>query len=251
MPAASVRAAAAAVAFLTRLPVVPRRLELDAADVGRGALLFPIVGAGGGALAGLAAAGLEGPLPPLLAGAIAVLVMLVLTGALHLDALADTADALGARSREQALEIMRDPRIGSFGAAAVAAAVLVESEAAGTLAHAGQATAAFAVAGALSRAAALPLALLLPYARAEPGPGSVLSGRVSGSGTAIAVALAVGLALLLVGWKGAVAAGAAAGLTASCGLGFRGWLGGVTGDALGAVTQLTEVAVLVLLVGIL
>jgi cobalamin synthase len=51
MPAASLRAVAAAVAFLTRLPVVPRRLELDAADVGRGALLFPLVGAGVGALA--------------------------------------------------------------------------------------------------------------------------------------------------------------------------------------------------------
>jgi adenosylcobinamide-GDP ribazoletransferase len=251
MPAASVRAAAAAVAFLTRLPVVPRRLELEAADVGRGALLFPLVGAGLGALAGLTAAGLEGPLPPLLAGAIAVVVLLVLTGALHLDALADTADALGAHSREQALEIMRDPRIGSFGAAAVAAAVLVEAEAAGSLAHAGRATASFAVAGALSRAAAVPLALLLPYARAEPGLGSALTGRVSLPGAAIAVAVAVGLALVLRGWDGAVAAGAAAVLVAACGLGFRSWLGGVTGDTLGAAVQLTELTVLVLLVGLL
>jgi len=251
MPAASLRAAAAAVAFLTRLPVVPRRLELGAADVGRGALLFPLVGAGVGALAGLTAAGLEGPLPPLLAGAIAVVVLLVLTGALHLDALADTADALGARSREQALEIMRDSRIGSFGAAALAAAVLVEAEAAGSLAHAGRAVASFAVAGALSRAAAVPLALLLPYARPEPGPGSALTGRVSVPGTALAVAFALGLALVLRGWDGAVAAGAAAVLVAACGLGFRRWLGGVTGDALGAAVQLTELTVLVLLVGLL
>jgi adenosylcobinamide-GDP ribazoletransferase len=249
MPGASVRAAAAAVTFLTRVPA-GRGLALDAGDVRRGAVFFPVVGAGVGVLAGLTATGLEGPLPPLLAGAIAVGLVLVLTGALHLDALADTADALGAHSRERALEIMRDSRVGVFGAAAVALAVLVEAEAAGALADAGEAIAAFAVAGALSRAASLPLALVLPYARAERGPGSVLSGRVSVPGTVVALALATGVAVVLLGWHGAVVAAAAGVLAVLCGLGFRLWLGGVTGDTLGTVTQLTEIVVLVLLVGL-
>src|SRR5437763_15133036 len=105
MPGASARAAVAAVAFLTRLPV-GRSVTVDAADVGRGAVLFPVVGAGIGAVAGLAATGLEGPLPPLVAGGLAVAVAVALTGALHLDALADSADALGAGTRERALEVM-------------------------------------------------------------------------------------------------------------------------------------------------
>jgi adenosylcobinamide-GDP ribazoletransferase len=249
MPGASVRAAAAALTFLTRLPA-GRGLGLDAGDVARSAFLFPVVGAGIGVLAGLTATGLEGPLPSLVAGAISVALVLALSGALHLDALADTADALGARSRERALEIMRDSRIGSFGAAAVALVIVVEAQAAGTLAQAGEATAAFTAAGALSRAASLPLALLLPYARSERSAGGVLSGRISVPATVGAVALASGLAVVLQGWQGGVAAGATALLVVLCGLGFRIWLGGVTGDALGAVTQLAEVAALVLLVGL-
>ena len=100
----------------------------------------------------------------------------LLTGALHLDALADTADALGARTRERALEIMRDPRIGTFGVVALAVTVLVEADAVGSLAAAGDAVAAFATAGALSRAVAAPVAVALPYARPSGGTGGVLDG---------------------------------------------------------------------------
>src|SRR6478736_1399109 len=105
----------AAVAFLTRIPV-GRFVTLGPDDVGRGVVFFPIVGAAVGALAGLAAEGLDGPLPALVAGGLGVAVALVLTGALHLDGLADTADAFGAGNRERRLEIMRDSRTGSFGA---------------------------------------------------------------------------------------------------------------------------------------
>lgn len=251
MPGASVRAAAAAVTFLTRVPI-GSKLQLDAADVARGATLFPVVGAGIGVLAGLTAAGLEGPLPALLAGAIAVAVELVLTGALHLDALADTADALGAHGRDRALEVMRDSRVGSFGAAAVAVAVLVEAEAVGVLATRGDAVAAFVSAAALARAASLPLARWLPYARADEGagPGSVLSGRVPAAAVVAGCALAFVPALVLLGWDGLIAAGAVALLAVVLGLGFRAWLGGVTGDTLGAATQLSELVALVVLVGL-
>ena len=80
---------------------------------------------------------------------------------------------------QEALEIMRDPRLGAFGVAAVALALLVEAASLGALANAGDVVAGFAVAGALSRAAPVPLAAVLPYGRAAGGPGSVLSGRVS------------------------------------------------------------------------
>jgi adenosylcobinamide-GDP ribazoletransferase len=249
MPAASARAAAAAVGFLTRIPL-GRRISVDATDVARGAVLFPVVGAGIGVVAGLAAAGLEGPFPPLVAGGLAVAAALLLTGALHLDALADTADALGAGTRERALEIMRDPRIGAFGVAAVVVALLVEAAAVGALADAGDAVTGFTVAGATSRAVAAPLAAALPYARAEGGTGSVLSGRISAASSVVACGLALLIAVLLLGWDGLVVAGVAAGVAVACGIGSRLWLGGVTGDTLGATIQVSEIAVLVALLAL-
>jgi adenosylcobinamide-GDP ribazoletransferase len=107
------RAAAAAVAFLTRVPV-GRWIALDGADVARGAALFPVVGAGVGALGGLVAAGLERSSPPFVAGAVGIAACALVTGALHLDALADTADALGGVDRARALLIMRDPGGGLY-----------------------------------------------------------------------------------------------------------------------------------------
>jgi adenosylcobinamide-GDP ribazoletransferase len=249
MQGASARAAVAAVGFLTRLPL-GRHVSVDASDVARGAVLFPVVGAGIGAVAGLIAAGLEGPLPPLVAGALAVGGAVALTGALHLDALADTADALGAGTRERALEIMRDPRLGSFGAAAVAIAVLVEAAALGALAVAGDAVTGFVVAGVLSRAAAVPLAATLPYARAEGGTGSVLSGRVTAVAAAVGCGVAVLVAVLLLGWDGVALAGAATAIAAASGIGSRFWLGGVTGDTLGATVQVVEIAALVVLLAL-
>jgi adenosylcobinamide-GDP ribazoletransferase len=243
------RAAAAAVAFLTRVPV-GRWIVLDGADVARGAALFPVIGAGVGALGGVVAAGLEGPLSALVGGAIGVAVAALVTGALHLDALADTADALGGADRAQALAIMRDSRVGSYGVTALALVLLVEAASLGGLAAQGDAVAAFAAAGALSRAASPPLARLLPYARSDEGPGSVLSGRVSAVGALAAALVGAGIAVGLVGWDGAIAAGAAALVALAAGVGCRQWLGGVTGDTLGAATQVTEAVVLVVVLGL-
>jgi cobalamin 5'-phosphate synthase/cobalamin synthase len=231
--------------FLTRVPV-GRRLALDAADVAHGAALFPAVGAGIGALAGLAAEGLEGPLPPLAAGGLGVGLGLVVTGALHLDALADTADGVGA-GPGSALEVMRDSRIGSFGAAAVAVAILVEAALLGSLAAGGDAVVAFAAAGALSRAVAAPLALAVPYARGDDGTGSVLSDRVSRVAAAVGVAIALAIVVPLLGWHGVAAAGLAAAVAIGAGVACHRWIGGVTGDTLGAATQVAEIGVLALL----
>ena len=110
-----VRAGLAAVAFLTRIPV-GRLAPLDARDVARGAALFPLVGAAVGAAAGVLADLLVPAVPGLVAGALAVGLAALVTGAMHLDALADTLDALGGTTRERALEIMRDHSIGAFGA---------------------------------------------------------------------------------------------------------------------------------------
>ncbi|HEU5213050.1 MAG TPA: adenosylcobinamide-GDP ribazoletransferase [Gaiellaceae bacterium] len=236
-------AALAAVAFLTRIPV---RRALGPDDVARGAVLFPLVGGGVGALSGVAVLLLYPSVPALAAAGVAVAVELVVTGAMHVDALADIADAAGAQTREQALEIMRDSRIGSFGAAALMVDLLTRAAAIAGLA--GSPVAALVAAGALSRAASLPLAAAMPYARAEGGPGSVLTGRMGWTSAVLAALVALGVAIGVRGLDGIWAAAGAAGAALVLGLLFRRWLGGVTGDALGAVTELSGTVALLVLV---
>ncbi len=244
MPAASVRAAAAAVTFLTRVPI-GGALALDGGDVARGVLLFPVVGAGVGACAGGVAVLLHPSVPGLAAAGIGLGAAVLLTGAMHVDALADTVDAAGAHSRERALEIMRDPRIGAFGASALVLDLLVKAAAVSLLLERGGAFSALVAAGALARVAPLPLAVGLPYPRAEKGPGSVLTGRVPGGMALVAVALAVGIAVAVGRETGLAMAGAVGVSTIVLGLVYRRWLGGATGDCLGAATEVGETLALV------
>lgn len=248
MPARSLRAVVAAVAFLTRIPV--GRVVLGADDVAKGAVLFPLVGAGIGALVGLTVVGLDGELTLLLAAALAVTVEAVLTGAIHLDALADTADGLGASDRDRALEIMRDPAIGSFGALALALDVLVKVSALAAVAADSRAILAVVAAFALGRAAPLALALALPYARPGSGTGLVLTERAARASLAVGLILAVGIAVAALGLRGlAVVAGA--GLACLVvGIVARRRLGGVTGDVLGASAELATTFALVAAVAV-
>jgi adenosylcobinamide-GDP ribazoletransferase len=242
MPAASVRAAAGALTFLTRVPlgsVVP----VDGYDVARGTILFPVIGAGVGAAVGGIAILLHLRLSALVAAGIALAAGVVLTGGMHIDALADLCDAIGA-TRDRALEIMRDSRVGTFGAAAIAFDVLVRAAALSMLLTSGSALAALVGAGALSRAASPPLAATLSYPRPEGGPGSVLTGRVSPLAAALGVAVAVGIAILAAGIDGLAMAGGVALSTLSLGLVYRRWFGGATGDCLGAATEIGETVAL-------
>jgi adenosylcobinamide-GDP ribazoletransferase len=236
MPAASVRGA---VSFLTRVPVGG---AVGAEEVARGAVLFPLVGAGVGALSGGLALLLHPVLSPFVAAVGAVAAAAVVTGAMHLDALADTVDALGAHSRERALEIMRDSRLGTFGVCALVLDLLLKAGAIATLLVHGDALASLVVAGALSRSVSPPLAVLLPYPRVEGGPGSVLTGRTSFAAAAAAAGIAVAAAVLLHQEWLIVGAGAVGVVLA---LLYRRWLGGATGDCLGAATELSETVALV------
>jgi adenosylcobinamide-GDP ribazoletransferase len=249
MPAASLRAAAAAVSFLTRIPI-GRLVAADGADVARGSILFPLVGAGVGALAGAVALLSARVLPDFVAAALAVAAGAIVTGAMHLDALADTADATGATSRPDALAIMRDSRIGSFGATALLLDVVLKVGAVSALLGRDHVLAALIAAGALSRAVAPTLAALLPYPRAEGGPGSVLSGQTSRAAALTAIALAVGATLLLSFPGDLWLIVAAACVATVLGLLYWRWLGGATGDSLGAATELCETVVLVVACGL-
>jgi adenosylcobinamide-GDP ribazoletransferase len=235
----ALRAAVAPVAFLTRIPV-GRRIELDARDVGRGAALFPVVGGVVSGAAGLVCDLLAGPLPPLVAGALAVGVAALLTGAMHLDALADTADALGGTTRAHALEIMRDHAVGAYGTIALVLVCLVDAAVLGALGSLEKAAVVGLAAGAAGRAGILPLARWLPYARTGDGQGRVL--EHVGTPAVIAGALVAVLLALPAGSAGIAALAAAAVVTTVLGLCYRYWLGGVTGDPLGAAAKLGETA---------
>jgi adenosylcobinamide-GDP ribazoletransferase len=243
-PETGLRAAAGAVSFLTRIPV-GRRLDLVADDVARGAVLFPLVGTGLGALVGLVVLGLDARTGVLLAAALAVALEALLTGAIHLDALADAADGLGADSRERALEIMREPAIGSFGATALALDLVVKTAALAAIATGPRALLACAAAFALGRSAPLALGWALPYARPEEGSGSLLTGSAGEVSRALGVGLGVGLAVAALGLRGVALVAAAALGAATVGLLARRRLGGVTGDVLGASVELATTLALV------
>jgi len=231
-----------AISFLTILPVIDQRPASDEA-VAASFAWFPIVGF----LLGLALVGEDWLLAHVFAQVIrSVLIVIsltVVTGAVHLDGLADMADALGAgRNRERALDILRDSRVGTFGASAIFFDLTLKILALSTLAgH--RRYAALIVAPMLARLAMLFVAASgLPYLRPSGSGSTLLSGRKGGLPKRI-VAFFTLLVAMLVGDPIAVGVAAAIGLAMR--FFYRRWLGGVTGDLIGACGELVEIAVLV------
>jgi adenosylcobinamide-GDP ribazoletransferase len=241
---AELRGVAAAAGFLTTAPV-ERLVRVERADLQRAGPAFPLVGAVVGLAVGATSTGLDGVLSPLVAAGLALAVGVLLTGGMHLDALADTADALAADSPSRALEIMRDPRVGSYGAIAVSLGLVVEAGAlAAAAASAG--TAAVVAVFAVSRAAAPPLLLVLPDAREGEGLVGAF-GCTSRLRPTAAVVLALFVAWALVAALAAALCLAAFAVSALVGLVATRRFGGATGDMLGATILLTEVGGLVVI----
>jgi cobalamin 5'-phosphate synthase/cobalamin synthase len=232
---------AAAVSFLTRLPV-GRFVRVDAADVARSAGWFPAVGILLGAICGGAAFLLRGHLPSMLAAVLLIALDALLTGALHFDGLADTADGFGGgKDREDVLRIMRDHSIGSYGGTALTLLVALKVAAYAALLGGGRWFPAIVLTPALGRWSILLLTSALPYARQTP---SVVREMAKSSlvwGT-LTVAAALAASRL---WCAGAAAVAAIAVSACFGLYCRRRIGGITGDTLGANLQLCECAALV------
>lgn len=235
-----------AFAFLTRLPV-PGAAAFDARDIGRAAPWFPVVGALlGSVLGGVGVWAVAGGAPGAVVATLLVGAMVWTTGAFHQDALADAFDGLGGgRDRADALRIMRDSTIGAYGAVAVVVALAVRITASSVLLES-SGWAWFVVAPAVARGASMILGGVLPYARAsQPGLGRALTDHV-GINQLWATSLVTVAVALLVGWWMPAVLALAAVLTYRLGRTAHRRVGGVTGDILGAATELVEVGLLAL-----
>ena len=240
----------AGIAFLSRIPV-PGAATFDAADVGRSTLLFPLVGALLGGLLVLARHVLYPALPPLVAAFLLLALGALLTGALHLDGLADMADGFGGgHTKEDVLRIMRDHLIGAYGAVALLLAVGLKASALASLLERGQADVALVVAPTLGRWASVCLGRFLPYARRSGGLGSAITDQVGWTEWVGATLLALAVAGGLLGFRGGVILGGVTAVSAMQGAWCMRRIGGITGDTMGANTEVCETLVFVVLLGL-
>ena len=231
-----------AVQFLTRLPVPAR--PYDEGALSRALKFFPLVGVLVGASAGALFLLFDPHLPRLATATLVVASLVLLTGALHEDGLADVADGFGGGwDKEQVLRILRDSRIGSYGGTALALSLLARVV---LLAAAPRQSvlALMVTAHMLCRWSTLPLSYFLPGARTgDDGQGARVAGRTS-RGTLLAGSVfVVVVSVLLLRWHAVAPLLATTVLTFATALYYRRRIGGVTGDCFGATNQLCEIAV--------
>jgi adenosylcobinamide-GDP ribazoletransferase len=231
---------AVAFQFLTRLPVPPVAFAPD--GLARAVKFFPLVGlviGSGAALVGkVLAPHLGRPV-----AALAVLLYLVLiTGCLHEDGLADLADSLGGWTHEQRLAILHDSHLGSYGGTALVLSLLSRAVLLAGLPLA-QFTAYMVSAHVLCRWSMLPLSYYLPPAREREGQGARIAGLTS-TASLVAGSLFTIVTVVVALRKAAIAPLLCAMVVPLVSSFFyMRKLGGVTGDCFGATNQLTEIAV--------
>jgi adenosylcobinamide-GDP ribazoletransferase len=232
---------AAAFQFLTRLPL--SRLVYKPDALPRAAKYFPLVGlAVGAAAAGLYRL-LSTHLPIAIVALLIVLFSTLVTGGLHEDGLADAADAFGGGwSQQQVLAIMKDSRIGSFGALAlifsVGGRVLL-------LAYipAGSFVQYVISAEVLCRWVMLPLGAALPGAGEQGSQGARIARKVSGISLAVGTIISFAVVGFMLRQSVVWPVAAASAVTLLSGLYYKHRIGGITGDCFGATSQITLLAV--------
>jgi adenosylcobinamide-GDP ribazoletransferase len=232
------------ISVCTRLPL-PFSAPIESCDVARASWAFPLAGfvvGGAGALVHATALGVK--LPAALAAGLALSATLLVTGCLHEDGLADTADGLGGgQDRARKLEIMRDSRLGAYGACALMMSLLLRWTALAALASPIPVASALIAAHVSARAALPAFMRFVPPARfdglsAQAGQPALRPAVVAVLLGVLTLVTALGLAVAIAGL-----------VLAICAALFMAWLtmrqiGGQTGDVLGAVEQIIEIVIL-------
>jgi adenosylcobinamide-GDP ribazoletransferase len=233
-----------AVSFLTifRLPYTAAQMATPA-DLAGSFSWFPLVGLMLG-LGMVALTHLFQSAPPLLLAVILTAYLAIMTRGLHLDGLADLADGIGGGySAERRLEIMKDSHTGAFGALALVFAVLLKSAAIYTLVL-GHCWPGMLLAPALSRFAMVLGAYRMPYARTAGGLGKPFLEGMDSQQLLVAFSLSVMFLVLFSMKFGVFYLGISMGCAGLMRFLARRWLGGMTGDVLGALNEITEIVLL-------
>ena len=235
-----------ALQFLTIIPL-PFRLRCEGGDLGKSMAVFPLAGvtiglllAGGEYLLGMV-------FPRQVTDLLLIAILAAVTGALHLDGLADVCDGLAARGgRERFLAVMKDSRIGAVGVVGLVLGLMLKYCA---LLHVqtGIKRQALVVFPMVARFAQVQIAVGARSARTE-GLGALFLASAGWPQVLVAFAITLTLACLLLGGSGAWL------LVAACLFTWlmKGWfhrlLGGITGDVIGCVGELNEILCLLVLV---
>lgn len=251
------KALVSAITFLTRLPV-PGDWKIDALAVGRSSAFFPLIGAGIGAIqCGFLASvlaishylgqrlGHSYAVPAPVLSVMIVIIGVLITGALHLDGLADMADGFGGgRSRDEVLRIMRDHAIGAYGSIALTLVLALKIVSIVAMIDRGVAYRLLVVAPAVARGSVVVLGFILPYARAAEGGLGGISHHVRLVEVLLSSLIAVGLALWLGPWRGSAILAVTAIASVWNARLSRKKIQGITGDTLGANVEVCEALVL-------
>jgi adenosylcobinamide-GDP ribazoletransferase len=236
----------AALRFFTRLPV-PAWVGHSQQQLDQSARYLPLVGVIVGGIGALVTAAAAWALPPSLSILAGMTATLLVTGAFHEDGFADTVDGFGsAGDKGRVLEIMKDSRIGSFGAIAIALMLLAKFNALAQIEVSGGRVLlvpALIAGHAVSRLAATTLIAALDYVREDESAKSrPLTRRLSAGELGLAALFGLAPCALLEGSMVAVAVGLTAAVTVVAAGYFVHRIGGYTGDCLGATQQVAELA---------
>ena len=235
-----------AVQFLTRLRVPSAPYEQD--SLARAVKFFPVVGLLIGSGSVLLYLMLAPHLPSTIVALLVVIYLVAITGGLHEDGLADSADGFGGGwEREKVLAIMRDSRIGTYGAAALALSLLARVLLIASLSRT-QAAAWLIAAPVLSRWTILPLSYFLPPARDRDqnqidGQGARIARLTTRGSLIMGSLLTLAIVLALLHFRALIPILVSLAVTLATALYYRHRIGGVTGDCFGATTQVAEIAV--------
>lgn len=228
--------------FLTILPAPARRVTTG--TFGQSLLYFPLVGLILGAILLGLHYGLTFILPAPVVNALLITVLVILTGAHHLDGFTDTCDGvIAGKSREERLAIMSDSQVGAFGIAGAILLLLLKYV---SLSSA-PILPALLLMPTLSRWAMVSAIFAFPYAK-SPGMGTAFKQGASWKRLIIATAIALIAAVALLKWWGLVLVAALWLAIFGVASYFHSRLGGLTGDNYGAINELAEVLVLLLLI---
>jgi adenosylcobinamide-GDP ribazoletransferase len=227
--------------FLTRIPMPS--IEFEADSLSRAVKFFPLVGLVVGSGAVVVQKLLISHLSCQLTALIVLAYLVLITGCLHEDGLADTADAFGSgATKDKILVILKDSRIGSYGATALALSLLARYLLLASLPM--EHFAAYVIsAHVLCRWSSLPLSYFLPSAREQDGQGARIAKLTSLPSLIFGSAFTFAVVAFALRWSAVAPL-----LVAVFAVVLSDWLysrkiGGVTGDCFGATNQLTEIAV--------